>query len=83
MSLEMAPIRRQTRRETGALPLWSSEQILRRNFQTRGIVPASIRMEGSQLFLQGSSLRTSNNDAQIPFLHFLLLLLNCNLKLYF
>lgn len=79
MSLEMVPIRGAlgaVKYEAGAegngrLQLQNSKRIFRRNFQTRGKAPASTRMEGSKLILQGKSLPFVRRLLMVPKFHFL------------
>lgn len=82
MALKVAPVRAtQTGRwvgEDGGLSLQNAQQVFRRNFQTGAPGPASSGTEGSKLILQRKSRHEGpSNDAPIPCLNLLLLLLNC------
>lgn len=58
-------------RENGRLQLKNSKQIFTKNFQTRGIVPASIRMEGSKLILQEKTLAFMQRLLMMPKFYYL------------
>ena len=54
----------------GRLQLQNSKQTFRRNFQTRGTGPVSIRVEGSKLILQGKNLALMRRHLMMFKFHF-------------